>query len=82
MPSPIEAEVVAFGAALSGLLLNPANAGAFALVAGGQVQGVYPTEDAALDAGYDRFGMGPFLVKRIVAHEEPRYFSRNLVRCP
>jgi hypothetical protein len=35
-----------------------------------------------LIAGYDHFGLESFLVKQIVEHEIPLYFSRNVVPCP
>jgi hypothetical protein len=81
MAMALETESATFQRELSTLLEDPANRGQFALVRGDNVAGVYPTFEAALSAGYDRFGLDPFLVKEITEHEEPRYFSRNL-RCP
>lgn len=77
----LEKELETFRRELPGLLSDPANRGTFALVHGESVVNLYPTFDAALAAGYDKFGLGPFLVKEVTDHEEPRYFSRNL-RCP
>ena len=77
----LEQELEAFRRELPGLLADPATRGAFALVAGETVVGLYPTFEAALAAGYDRIGLAPFLVREVTDHQEPRYFSRNL-RCP
>ncbi len=63
------------------LLAEPGNRGMFALVHGDEVAGLYPTFEAGLSAGYDKFGLDTFLVKEVTEHEEPRYFPRNL-RCP
>ncbi len=65
---------------LPNLLLG--SSGKFALIQGQAVDSVWNTQDEALEAGYERFGLGPFLVKQIVEVEEPRYFSRNLKKCP
>ena len=81
MTVALEKELETFRHELPGLLNDPANRGKFALVHGESVSGLYPTFDAALTAGYERFGLSPFLVKEVTDHEEPRYFSRNL-RCP
>ena len=81
MAVALEKEMETFRRELPALLADPANRGQFALVHGDAVAGLYPTFEAALSAGYDRFGLSPFLVKEVTDHEEPRYFSRNL-RCP
>lgn len=77
----LEIELATFHRELAGLLADPSNRGTFALVHGDSVSGVFPNFDAALAAGYEQFGLSPFLVKEVTEHEEPRYFSRNL-RCP
>lgn len=81
MAATLDRELETFRRELPNLLADPANRGQFALVGGTAVAGVYPTFDAALAAGYERFGLDPFLVKEVTEHEVPRYFSRNL-RCP
>jgi hypothetical protein len=43
--------------------------GQFVLIKGKDVLGFYPRRDDALEAGYDRLGGGPFLVKQILVHE-------------
>jgi hypothetical protein len=81
MAVALEKELDTFRRELSALLADPSNRGQFALVQGDTISGLYPSLDAALAAGYDKFGLIPFLVKEVTDHEEPRYFSRNL-RCP
>ncbi|AWM41110.1 hypothetical protein GobsT_02820 [Gemmata obscuriglobus] len=76
----LENELETFRRELSALLTVPGNRGAFALVHGAVVAGCYPTFEEALAAGYDQFGLTPFLVKEVTDREEPRYFSRAL-RC-
>lgn len=78
----LEQELQTFQRELPALLADPAKRGKYALVHGDAVAGIYPSVDAALDAGYDHFGLDPFLVKEITEHEEPRYFSRNITRWP
>lgn len=77
----LEKELETFRRELPALLADPVRRGTFALVHGESVADCFPTFDEALAAGYERFGLSPFLVKEVTDHEEPRYFSRNL-RCP
>jgi hypothetical protein len=77
----LERELATFRRMLPSLLSSPGGPGQYALVHGDQVVGLYPTFDAAADAGYDQFGLSPFLVKQVAAHEEPKYFSRNIAPC-
>jgi hypothetical protein len=77
----LERELDTFGKQLLGLLQDPKNHGKFALVYGDAVYGLFDSVDDALAAGYERFSLEPFLVKHVVEHEEPRYFSRNVKRC-
>jgi hypothetical protein len=81
MTMALEKELETFLRELPTWLVEPLNRGMFALIQGDAVVSLYTTFDAALSAGYDKFGLEPFLVKEVTDHEEPRYFSRNL-RCP
>lgn len=81
MAAALERELEAFKKELP-RLLGEGHRGKYALVHGDQLNSLWPTQDAALDAGYDRFGLEPFLVKEVTDHEEPRYFSRSVKRCP
>jgi hypothetical protein len=73
----LEAELETFEKRLPELL--PRENGRFALVHGDDVS-VWPNADAAIDAGYNRYGFDRFLVKEIVEQEKPRYFSRRVTR--
>jgi hypothetical protein len=55
--------------------------GKFALIHGVEVGGVYDTYEDALKAGYEKYGLGPFLVKRIQAVEQVQFFTRDIVPC-
>jgi hypothetical protein len=81
MAVALEKELETFQRELPVLLADPARRGKFALVHGEIVAGCFPTFEEALAAGYEQFGLAPFLVKEVTDHEEPLYFSRNL-RCP
>jgi len=74
----LEAELETFQKRLPSLLGMAA--GKFALVHGEEVS-VWPNADAAIDEGYERYGLDQFLVKEIIEHEVPRYFSRGVTRC-
>lgn len=76
----LEAELDTFRRELPGLLASPENRGKYALVHGDAVAGLFPTFDDALSAGYDRFGLVPFMVKELTDIEHPGYVSRN-IRC-
>ena len=45
--------------------------GRFVLIHGDDILGTWETEEQALEEGYERFLHEPFLVKRIVANEQP-----------
>jgi hypothetical protein len=57
-------------------------AGKFALVHGDAVAGTFDTYADALNVGYEKFGLEPFLVKQIMAVEQIQCFSRDLRLCP
>lgn len=81
MSTALDTEMDTFRRELPKLLADPANRGKFALIHGDAVADIYPSFEAGLAAGYDRFGLDPFMVKEITDTERPLYFSRNL-RCP
>lgn len=74
----LEQELAFYAEKLGDLLEHE---GKFVLIHGHDVIGFWPTADEALQVGYDRFGLEPFLVKEVARHEQPKYFSRNLSRC-
>jgi hypothetical protein len=53
--------------------------GKFVLIRGRAVAGIYATEIEAIDEGYHQFGNVPFLVKEIVAVEQPETFASSLI---
>ena len=78
----LELELQTFSAReLPGLLQTPSNRGKHALVHGDKVDSLWPSVEKALAAGYQRFGLEPFLVREVTDNEEPQYFSRNVTRC-
>jgi hypothetical protein len=52
--------------------------GKFVLILGSAVDGPFDTYEKALDAGYGKHGLKPFLVKQIRAAEPIQYFTRDL----
>jgi hypothetical protein len=56
--------------------VNDVNDGKFVLIKGEHILGMFDTFEAALDTGYDRCGLTPFLVKKIERNESILYFSR------
>jgi hypothetical protein len=76
-----EQEWDAFKQKLPDLLANPENCGKFSLVHGGEVADLFDSQEEGLNAGYDRFGLEPFLVQQITVKSKPKYFSRNVKSC-
>lgn len=62
-------------------LLKEGNRGKYVLICGEKMDGIWDTLEEALAAGYDRFGLQPFLAQEINDKPEPRYFSHNLTPC-
>ena len=77
----LEQEWQTFQRELPALLRDSVNLGKYVLVKGDKVDSVWPTLDEGLNAGYDRFGLEPFLVPEINDRPEPRYFSHSVTRC-
>lgn len=53
----------------------------FVVIHADQVIGTYDTYDDALQVGYQRCGLKPFLVKRIESVEHVHSFTRDIVPC-
>jgi hypothetical protein len=77
----LDRELAAYRANLARLLQEHGE-GKYVLVHGDKVVDVYPTQDEALQAGYDRCGLDAFLVKRIQETEKPVFVSREVRSCP
>ena len=57
--------------------------GKFVLIKGDVVVNVFDSYEDALSIGYDRFGLDPFLVKRIAPTEQISFFTRDFSSaCP
>lgn len=56
--------------------VNDVNEGKFAVIRGDDIQGPFESYEDALQAGYERHGLVPFLVKKIERNESILYFSR------
>jgi hypothetical protein len=52
--------------------------GEFVLIRGEEVDGTFDTYEAALEAGYTKYGLEQFLVKQIRPVEPIQYFTRDL----
>jgi hypothetical protein len=61
-------------------LLGPeyVNEGKYTLIKGDNAKGPYDTYDEALQAGYDAYGLEPFLVKKIEYSESVARYSRRI----
>lgn len=69
----LETELATYKAKLDEL---KALAGKFVLIHGTEVVDTFSAYDDALKAGYAKFGLAPFLVKRIEAVEQSHFVSR------
>ena len=76
----LEKELSTYKSKLPELLADEGE-GKFALVHGDEVISVFGTYEDAIREGYARFGLAPFLVKKIEAAEHVQFVSR-LVACP
>jgi hypothetical protein len=74
---PLEKELGVYDAHLIDLL---ANEGKYVLIFGDQI-GIFKSYEEALQAGYEKYGLEPFLVKQINRAEPIHYFSRDLSAC-
>ena len=58
-----------------------AQEGKYALIHEEEVAGVFDSYADALQAGYEKFGLQPFLVKQIEAVERVHCFTREVLGC-
>ncbi len=54
------------------------DAGKYALVHGEELAGVFESYGDAIRAGYEKFGLSPFLVKQILQQERILCFTKEL----
>ena len=72
---PLERESAVYCENLMDLLTNE---GKYVVVHAEKIDGPFDSYEDALQAGYDKFGVVPFLVKKISRVEPIQYFSRDL----
>lgn len=70
----LERELATFRSKLQELKAE--HEGKFVLVHGDEVVDAFNSYEDALKAGYDRFGLAPFLVKQVHAIEQAQFVSR------
>ena len=63
---PLAKEVRTYEAHLAGWADRE---GQFVLIKGDDILGFFPGHEVALEAGFERLGDGPFLVKQVLIHE-------------
>jgi hypothetical protein len=74
----LEKELATYQQKLGELL---AHEGKFVLIHGDEVAGICGTYEEALKEGYGKFGLDPFLVKRIEWVEIVQCFTRDITSC-
>jgi hypothetical protein len=74
-PMALERELQAYRKELPKLLDRQ---GKFALFFGDSLAGVWDTYEDALQAGYDKLGLQPFLVKQVSATEQVHSVTRDV----
>jgi hypothetical protein len=75
----LEQENKTYAARLDELLPH---VGKFVLIHDDEVVDVYAAYEDALKAGYGRFGLGGFMVRRIEQPETSHYLTRDIEDCP
>lgn len=76
--SNLDLEIKTYAERLPTLL---GHTGKFVLIKGSQMVSLYDTYEDALKVGYEKFGLVPFMVKRIAPAEQVACFTRNLQAC-
>jgi hypothetical protein len=75
----LEHEVQVYRSHLLDMLgVNDINEGRFVVIRRDDISSAFDTYEEALEAAYARYGLGPFLVKKIERKESVLYFSRDL----
>ena len=72
----LETELTTYKNNLNELKANVANVGKFVLIQGTDLVDVYSSYEDAIKAGYDKFGLRPFLVKQIHCEEQVQSITR------
>ena len=69
----LEKELKTYSEKLSELLVNE---GKYVLIHGEDIVGCFVAYEDAVNEGYEKFGLEPFLVKRIQATEQVQFVTR------
>jgi hypothetical protein len=78
-PMALEHEIQVYRLHLIDMLgVNDINEGKFTVIKGDDIQGPFDSYEEALQFGYNKHGLVPFLVKKIERNESVLYFSRPL----
>jgi hypothetical protein len=76
----LEKELETYHRELAKLLVHE---GKYVLIHGESVAGLFDTQEEAVEAGDDRFGLDPFLVHQIREKEPVRFVPFNITpQCP
>ena len=75
----LEVELKTYRNSLQELL---ADEGKYVLIQGDEIVGLFDTYADALQSGYDKCGLDPFLVKQIESNEQIQFFTRPIEPCP
>lgn len=75
----LEVELRKYSESLPGLL---ADEGKFVLIKGNDIVGLYETYADAIQAGYEKFRLEPFLVKHIESTDQLQFITRFVEPCP
>lgn len=75
MNNPLQQELETFEQLKDQLLQDE---GKYAVISGKELLGVYSSYDDALQIGYERYNLTPFLVKKISTVEPINFFTRDI----
>lgn len=75
MSEPLQVELETYEKHRDSLL---GKEGKYVLIHGAEIAGLWDTYEDAIQAGYQKFGLGPFLVKQIQGIERVQFFTREL----
>jgi hypothetical protein len=76
--SKLQKELETYNRLLPGLI---AHQGKFVLIKGDENAGMFDSYQDALDAGYAKYQLAPFLVRQILPAQNIAYFTRDIA-CP
>jgi hypothetical protein len=76
----LESEIATYQRCLPELLV--ADEGRYVVIHGDEVAGTWQTYQDALQSGYAKYGLDPFLVKQILIAEQVHWLPRGIVPLP